>query len=160
MQTFATFMQVWNAGPVHLSLSTRRLAIAVHVLCEGPPVADPVGWWDPVAYIMSSNDKRRHMKLGQRAMIAAKVALVLNTTHGKAAKNASVSREYVILGNKPLNEAYAMAQERKAEMESEEGKMERLRKHAIDLADLIAEELMSIIGSGLESRRFSIRAPG
>src|SRR6266446_10224025 len=26
---------------------------------------------DPVVFIMSSNDKRRHMKLGQRAMIAA-----------------------------------------------------------------------------------------
>jgi hypothetical protein len=27
---------------------------------------------DPVVFIMSSNERRRHMKLGQRAMIAAK----------------------------------------------------------------------------------------
>ena len=39
--------------------------------------------------------QRRHMTKGQRAMIAAKIEVVLNTTHCKAAKTVGTSREYV-----------------------------------------------------------------
>ena len=50
----------------------------------------------PVAFIMSSNDRRRHMKLGQRAMIAAKVRSILNIPYDKAAAIVErVSKQYV-----------------------------------------------------------------
>ena len=32
---------------------------------------------DPVAFILSSNDRRRHMNKGQRAMIAARISIVI-----------------------------------------------------------------------------------
>jgi ParB-like nuclease domain len=88
---------------------------------------------DPVAFIMSSNDRRRHMKLGQRAMIGAKVA-VLNTAMKKdVARVAKVSAGYVahaslvlqfasdmvdgvISGAIALNDAYAKAQKRSASL--------------------------------------------
>ncbi len=53
------------------------------------PTFETLNGIDPIVFIMSSNDKRRHMTKGQRAMIAAKVAVVFNTTHGKAAKIAN-----------------------------------------------------------------------
>jgi len=41
----------------------------------------------------------------------------------------------VLSGDRALNDADEEAQSRKAAAQSEEGKMDRLRKHAIDLAD-------------------------
>ena len=44
------------------------------------PIYEQLNGPDPVAFIMSSNDRRRHMKLGQRAMIAAKVRALMNNS--------------------------------------------------------------------------------
>ncbi len=80
----------------------------------------------------SQNERRRHMKQGQRAMVAAKIQLFLKNSQPKAAKQAGVSQaqvayavvvlEYapdladsVVAGNTPLNEAYEEAQRRKKE---------------------------------------------
>jgi hypothetical protein len=52
--------------------------------------------------------------------------------------------ELVLKGAQSLNEAYSKALERKAEAESEEGKMARLLKGASDLADLVAEDKMKL----------------
>ena len=93
---------------------------------------------DPIAFIMSSNDRRRHMKLGQRAMIAAKVNSLKNNEFGekqRLALLAKVSRPYVamaalvleyandqadavISGAIALNDAYKEAQARKRAVES------------------------------------------
>jgi hypothetical protein len=50
---------------------------------------------DPVAFIMSSNDRRRHMKLGQRAMIGAKVLRIKYATIREAGKQIGVSNSYI-----------------------------------------------------------------
>ena len=126
------------------------------------PTFEQLNGVDPVAYILSSNDRRRHMSKGARAMVAARIA-VLNTatTKREAAKTSKVSAEYVghaslvlkyapelvdsvIAGKRPLNEAYAEAQKRKEDAASDEFKSARLRKEAPDLAEQVAEERLSL----------------
>jgi hypothetical protein len=126
------------------------------------PIFQTLDGIDPVAFILSSNDKRRHMSKGQRAMIAAKVRLLLNnksTTNAAAeigvaqayVAKASIVLEFapdladqVIAGNKSLNEAYTEAQKRKEDSQTDESRIARLRKEAPDLADQIAEEKLTI----------------
>jgi ParB/Sulfiredoxin domain len=116
---------------------------------------------DPVAFIMSSNDKRRHMTKGQRAMIAAKI-VILNITTGREVAKASgkISEQYVshakvvlqyrpdladeVIKGKPLNEAYEDALKEKAHKESDAGKLERLRRQAPDLLDQVFESTLSL----------------
>ena len=88
---------------------------------------------DPLAFIMSSNEKRRHMTLGQRAMVAAKILFLKNKTQEELSKAVKIARptiakastvlEYgkdlvdqVIDGTMPLSKAYddALARKRKA----------------------------------------------
>jgi hypothetical protein len=119
---------------------------------------------DPVAFILSSNDKRRHMSKGARAMVAAKIRnLSFNdkSPRDQTAKQLKVASGYigqaavvleyapeladhVVAGTLPLNDAYTKAQERKREAESDEFKMARLRKQAPDLADQVSEERLSL----------------
>jgi hypothetical protein len=137
------------------------------------PECETLNGQDPVAFIMSSNDKRRHMKLGQRAMVAARICLIKNISQPKAAKVAGVSQGYVghaaiVLqycpdlaesvsrGDIALNEAYEKALTLKREAESDEGKMRRLRKQAPDLADQVTDEKLTLaeaIGA-LEARQY------
>lgn len=42
---------------------------------------------DPVTFIMSANERRRHMNKGQRAMEAAKIGVILNSTDGEGLFN-------------------------------------------------------------------------
>jgi hypothetical protein len=100
------------------------------------------------------NVARRHLSKGQRAMAAA-IARTLykkytstraaakdaGTTHGYI-NHADVVLEYapdladaVLAGTKPLNGAYAEAQKRKADAESDDAKMKALRRDAPDLAE-------------------------
>jgi hypothetical protein len=55
-------------------------------------------------------------------------------------------REYfaeVEMAGAPLNAAYATAQKRKADVESEESKLKRVRAESPDLADQITEEKLT-----------------
>jgi hypothetical protein len=109
---------------------------------------------------MSSNDKRRHMTKGQQAMIAAEVRSLNEQSARNAAKSVGVATGYVaqasivlqhapdlvdaVMEGAPLNAAYAIAQKRKADAESEESKLKRLRAESPDLADQVAEEKLTL----------------
>jgi hypothetical protein len=117
---------------------------------------------DPIAFILSSNDRRRHMSKGARAMVAVKVRRVFNTQSTRQVeKEIKVSFAYishaatvlefppeladaVVACNKPLNEAYAEAQRRKEVLQSDDCKKARLRREAPDLADQVLEDCLEL----------------
>lgn len=116
---------------------------------------------DEIPFIMSVNDKRRHMKLGQRAMIAAKVAHLMGASQRKTAKSVGIAKGYVsnadivlqygpdlvdsvIAGTLALNDAYTEAKNRKAIALSEEQKISSLRNEYPDLMALVDDEAMSL----------------
>jgi ParB/RepB/Spo0J family partition protein len=128
------------------------------------PTFETLDGQDPVAFIISANINRRHLTKGQQAMVIAKVYSSRRDEFGakqQIATDSSISRktisyaftvlqyanelaDLVLAGVMPLNEAHEKALERKAEADSEEGKMARLRKGASDLADLVAEDKMKL----------------
>lgn len=57
------------------------------------PVYEMLNGQDPVVFILSQNDKRRHMSKGQRAMIAAKMRLLKISNQTQAATQAGVSQQ-------------------------------------------------------------------
>ena len=94
----------------------------------------------------SQNERRRHMKQGQRAMVAAKIRSVTEHSVRGAAKIADVGSEVgrvaileyapdladsVVAGIMPLNEAYEEAQRRKKELQSDEAKLARLQNRPV-----------------------------
>lgn len=116
---------------------------------------------DPTAYILSANEHRRHMTKGQRAMVAAKILFLKNKKQEDIATETGAARpsiakavvvlEYardlapeVISGAKGLNEAYAEAQKRKEDQQSDQAKLARLRESASDLADQVVEEKLTL----------------
>jgi ParB/RepB/Spo0J family partition protein len=134
-------------------------------LAEVEPRFTTLNGQDPVAHILSANVTRRHLSTSQKAMAAARLRLLTeSTTRGTqsaiaeeiGADRALVSRAKTVLGYAleladavlggatPLNEAYAIALERKKEAESTEGKMIRLREEASDLADQVTEESLTL----------------
>lgn len=110
---------------------------------------------DPVAYILSSND-RRDMTQGQRAVVAAMANTFTNCKFGDLgqlaralkvplprvseaiiiAKHAPDLAERVRKGDAPFQPALEKARQIKAETEIDDNKMARLREEAPDLADL------------------------
>lgn len=133
---------------------------------------------DPVAYIVSTNINRRHLSKGQRTMVLAKLYPEGDkTAPGKKSKtaemlleNKSVSgsavsqarlvlrllptvADAVLAGSKPLAEAYAEAQAIKAAQASEGSRLARLRDIAPDLADLVVEGRLTLIGAESEQGR-------
>lgn len=125
---------------------------------------------DPIAFIISSNAARRQMGKGALAMVVAtqypKVPKVgrgqkvsaTETFPMVSSGKLSMARtilEYaaelvdaVIAGGKSLDAAYAEALDRKNVAASDEHKMQRLRREAPDLAELVVEERMTI-GEGI-----------
>lgn len=125
---------------------------------------------DPVEYILSTNISRRHLNKGQRAMAVARAVLVSKTAARDGAQAASVSGGYVakantvlkyagdladsvMLGAMPLDEAYDEARDRKSSAEGTEAQMSKLRDEAPDLADLVAEERLTLPGAIGELRQ-------
>lgn len=115
---------------------------------------------DPVAYILSTNVARRHLSKGQRAMAVAQVRLLNNHSTRDAAEVANVAQAYVakaasvlryapdvaeavMSGATALNDAYAVAQERKKAADTTEARMREIRDEAPDLAALIDEDRMT-----------------
>jgi ParB/Sulfiredoxin domain len=124
---------------------------------------------DPVAYIWSANERRRHMDAGQRAIVAAKACLLNKQTMREAGRSADVSAariaqaasvlryapelaDQVLAQTQSLNTAYEKARERKAEAETNDDKMARLRNEAPDLADLTGISLDEAVAK-LERRK-------
>jgi ParB-like chromosome segregation protein Spo0J len=123
------------------------------------PVVTTYGGGDPVGYVVSININRRHMTKGARAMAVAltrvpeehvvETAERENVTRSSVAK-AVVVKEYapeladVVLAGGSLNDAYAEAQRRKREASSTVARIDRLRTEAVDLADQVDEERLSL----------------
>src|SRR4029077_2957874 len=126
---------------------------------------------DATAYIFSLNNKRRHILKSQRAMIAVKarafsarsekirspnflslgsLAQMVGVAEPTLAE-ASTILEYapehadvIIKGGMAFEKALEDARDRKAAAQSKEAQMNRLRKEAADLADLVIEERMAL----------------
>ncbi len=122
-----------------------------------------------MSYILSANVNRRSLTKGQRAMAVARLSKLEDSFKQSAAADAagvqesrisearSVLRyapelaEAVMAGTVPLNDAYAEAKQRKEAKASREEQAKRdardlalLRASAPDLADLVADERMSL----------------
>ena len=110
----------------------RNRAKACKIAGVKPETRQLNGDIDPVAFIMSANEHRRHMTKGQRAAVAAKARLFLKNSQTKTAASigtsqsqiayANVVLEYapplldaVISGTLALNEAYEKAQKAKSD---------------------------------------------
>jgi ParB-like chromosome segregation protein Spo0J len=127
---------------------------------------------DPIAFILSKNVARRHLKPGQRAMAVAvasnraishKFGRQSELARGLGVRREALSNALTVIAHAPelvaqvlggdlaLNDAYTAAQEAKrlkenAEEEARRRRIEfqRLRSEADDLADLVEEGRMSL----------------
>jgi ParB/RepB/Spo0J family partition protein len=124
---------------------------------------------DPVAYILSENVQRRHLSKGQQAMAVAKAKLfATNNRQIDLAAEVGVSQsrisyavvvlqyapdlaDAVLAGAESLDKAYAAAQslkqsraEQQAAATRAQADLQRLHHEAPDLADLVAEERMTL----------------
>jgi len=116
---------------------------------------------DPAAYILAVNLQRRHLTKGQRAMVAAKAVRISGDRVAKSAETADTSKrrveqaltvldhapdlaEAVLTGTRSLDDAYAEARKAKADLDSDERKLERLRESARDLADAVEESRLGL----------------
>lgn len=120
---------------------------------------------DPVTYILSTNVTRRHMNAGQRAMVRAKAQRSTDGTfHGLQSQlaqevDAPKSRiaeamavmEYrpdladeVIAGIRGLNDAYARARARKEGQDTDEARLDELRKNMPSLVLEVVEERLTL----------------
>lgn len=117
---------------------------------------------DPIAFIWSLNDRRRHMNKGQRAMVAAMADP--DGHQGRQQPHALVhevgltwlSRARVVLhyakelapqvrdADMSLSDAYEVARRNKDATESAETVSARLRDEAPDLASLVAEDQLKL----------------
>ncbi|MEW1696457.1 ParB N-terminal domain-containing protein [Streptomyces sp. NPDC091278] len=110
----------------------------------------------PRALIFSANVVRRHITKGQQAMITAMSCSVsghslrgLAKTHGLSRTRLSAANvvlqysphlaEQVRIGAFPLDAAYDIAREHKAQTEALQERRDRLTEHALDLAKQVAE---------------------
>jgi hypothetical protein len=123
---------------------------------------------DPRAFIIASNINRRHLTKGQQAMAVAMMYPEADAVHrGKKSRDAKLietmsfssqrlshartvlawasdKAALVLTGDEPLDIAYKAALERKKNAESVETQSQRLRDGAPDLADLVAEQRMTL----------------
>jgi Skp family chaperone for outer membrane proteins len=118
---------------------------------------------DPVGYVLSVNEHRRHMTQGQRAMCVA-MATFLSQKFGhdtRFAESMKVSNarlsyarsvqehapdlvDEVIQGSITLDAAYKEAQTRRKEASDRQRRVEGIRQHFNDLADRLEAEEMTL----------------
>jgi hypothetical protein len=113
---------------------------------------------DPEGYALAVNLQRRNMTKGQQAVVIARACTKYTD---EARRTFGVSKEYVshaniVLAHAPdlgdavvsgatsLNEAYEIARRNKEIAESAEAKLITLRTEAPDLAELVAEERITL----------------
>jgi hypothetical protein len=123
---------------------------------------------DPLAYIASANLKRRNLTKGQQAMALAMIypekdkggrgkkseALNSAETSGFSTRRLNCARsvlkfsrpmaEAVLKGTDSLDQVLQKVEAEQRRAEGEGARMDRLRKGAPDLADLVADERMSL----------------
>ncbi|OII62190.1 plasmid replication/partition related protein [Streptomyces sp. CC53] len=132
---------------------------------------------DTRRYVLSANKQRRNLTKGQLAMITAKshslgehdgrspggqsvrsLSEQAGVSVGRIGQASMVLRhapdlaEAVINGTMGLNEAYAVAQKNKAQAESAESQLARLRAEDPQLADRVAEGELTIQGAWAERK--------
>jgi len=133
------------------------------------PTFEQLDGHDPVAYILSANVNRRHMTKGQRAMAVA-VAYPepeqgkRNDLDGTSPLSGEVKREYlsrartvlryaidlrdpVLAGAMQLNAAADETIKRRDAVGSDEAKLRRLDAEAPDLATMVREERLTLVGA-------------
>jgi hypothetical protein len=127
---------------------------------------------DPIAFIWSINDRRRHMTKGQRAMVEALADPEGHQGQQLHVKNTEVNANYlsrartvrrhapdlvegVRIGKVPLAEAYEVARRNKEASESAEAAVARLHEQAPDLAALYDEDKLKLSEAlaAIEQRR-------
>ena len=141
-----------------------RNRLAACALVDVEPTFETLDGQDPVAYILATNVTRRHLNKGQAAMAVAQAESLASKEWGaKAAASrairvsaARISQALLVLTHAPeladavlagatgLDAAYETAQTRKRAADQSEVHMARLRAEAPDLADLVAEERMTL----------------
>jgi hypothetical protein len=147
----------------------RRVGVVPdHVLLNGQ---------DPVAYIVSANINRRHLTVGQRAMLLA--MLYPDPEKGGRGKNSLLNLEFsgmrlsqartvlryapdlldpVRSGAMSLNKAYEEARIRKGRAETHEARFESLKADAPDLAEMVVEEKLTLEEAEAAERERAERA--
>ena len=127
---------------------------------------------NPVAYILSENNKRRHMRKGQLVMLAV-IAEPENLLNGSTSREvasdlgvhysmvtmartvrkwASDLVDPVILGTMELKPAYDVACKRRDELEGEPARLARLEKEWPDLALKVREGELTLPGAEAEAK--------
>lgn len=131
-----------------------RNRLAACGLAEVPPVFARYEGDDPDGYVFAVNISRRHLSKGQRAVLTARWCLVSKQTQRSAAEQAGLTAgrvgqaatvlehapdlaDAVLGGSRSLDDAYKVAQERKAAASSEAAQLERLDSDAPDLAEKV-----------------------
>jgi ParB-like chromosome segregation protein Spo0J len=115
---------------------------------------------DAVAFIVSKNLKRRNLKIGQQAMLAAIGLFESNKSQIETAKASGISRSRIayasvvikeapdlidpVLAGMGLDEAYEKAKDRKKDALSDEGKVKRLERNAPDLAEQVGNGKLTL----------------
>jgi ParB-like chromosome segregation protein Spo0J len=124
---------------------------------------------DPEGYALAVNIARRHLNKGQIAMVAARARSLSEQTINEASESTGASRtrigqastvlshapdlaDSVVSGATSLNEAYEAARRNKEIAESAEAKLLTLRAEAPDLAELVAEERITLATAITELR--------
>jgi hypothetical protein len=118
---------------------------------------------DPAAFVISQNIRRRHLTVGQRAVVEAKLKVTAATavtfsnwietaeerTQAKettlkqalyVVRHASDLADQVLAGLLGLDTAYQEARKRKLAAEAEDAKLTRLQQAAPDLYDRVVED--------------------
>jgi ParB-like nuclease domain len=118
---------------------------------------------DPVAFILSQNIARRHLNKGQQAILVLRarsseseddsrgnVASLLGISEARLSEAglildwAEALADEVVKGSTKFDVALAEAKTRRAAASSTDAQMKRLRLQAPDLAELVADEHMSL----------------
>ena len=124
---------------------------------------------DPDGYALAVNIARRHLSKGQIAMVAARACSLSEQTQRSVAASTGISKgrigqastvlthapdlaDSVVSGATSLNEAYDAARRNKEIAESAEAKLIMLRAEAPDLAELVAEERITLATAITELR--------
>lgn len=126
---------------------------------------------DVNSFIITSNDKRRHMTKGQRAMAIAMMYPEQKMGRGnKVPKDLGLSAEYlrqartilstlpvdadmVLSGSTPLSEAYKEAKDEKRKGNTEDELFQWLRDNHPELADMVVEGALGRDAAMMEARQ-------
>ena len=143
-----------------------RNRLAACKLAGVEPTFEQLNGRDPIAFIASANLKRRNLSKGQQAIAMAmlypepekggrgkkseRVAETTTFSLSRLTQARAVLRfsrpmaEAVLKGDVSLDEALKKVEAERQQAEGNGARMERLRRAAPDLAELIAEERMSL----------------